>query len=1169
MKRLSRQFERWFSAADQFAPEIVVDRQLRELKQQLPREMIGVAVCCVLVYFRFVQEAPVFVITCIGLLIAVVAFGAYRWAFLDIDSMDAPKKRKTLNSVISLVYCLCAQNIVSTIYLYRFADNQGVILLALLALIVGVGTSMAIAALRRKSSIPLIICTVPPAIWMMITGDSTIITIAVMMITASIVMHYYNTRNGNALRELSLHQQRSQDIAARTKQRFRDYIASASDWAWEINSERKLIYISPSFEKVTGIPTDQVIKKNFLRAGNAGDNLANRADERLTEILENEQPLKDFLYDIEAADGRIISVSTTALPQYNREGEFTGYIGWSKDVTRQVDAERLLRESEQRYRDFSESAGDWTWECDADLKVTFISDRANEVLGVDHSEFIGSYIADDTYIEPADNWDEYQAALKEKRSFSRVVSKVTIPEKETSYWLESAGVPIRDAKGNFTGYRGVARNVTERIEARAAAARALTKLEEINSNLEETVRQRTQDIKEKSELLREVLESMAQGLLVLDENFCVIARNEKAWQMAESTPEHWDIGVSVRDLLAYGIRNSMYDYETVEDYLESCAEALDQGDEFRATRRQGNGIIIEESTRRRPDGGYVVTYRDITEAQQREDELRALSEELSESKEAAESANRAKSEFLANMSHEIRTPMNGVIGMASLLLNSDLTPKQADMAKVIVSSGDALLKIINDILDFSRLEAGKLRLLRESFNLRECVEDVATLLSLPVEEKNLELLVRFHPGLDRVYIGDPGRLRQVVTNLLGNAVKFTEKGHIVIDVSGHRRGEICDLKISVSDTGCGIPQSKLDAIFEEFEQVDGSSARKHNGAGLGLAISKRMIEAMGGNIVAESTVGKGSTFCIHVPLAVDESMTKHRPQTKNSFDGMYALVVDDNELNRTILKEQLGSWGLKSDLAENADEALDLLRKAASANTPYALAILDYQMPGADGVELAQTIKSDQAIAATPLILLTSAGRKGDPGGLMGDLFSAYLVKPARSSMLFDSILTAVNDGAVATLRSKTAKLAESKPSLCPFTEDGRPLKVLVAEDNIVNQMVIKAMLEELKCDVDLVSNGLIAVEKFTEEQPDIVLMDMSMPEMDGVEATGEILKIQNDLGVSIPIIGVTAHAMREDRKRCLDAGMNDYTPKPVKREALREVIGKWTIDQNQRVKKA
>ena len=720
---------------------------------------------------------------------------------------------------------------------------------------------------------------------------------------------------------------------------------------------------------------------------------------------------------------------------------------------------------------------------------------------------------------------------------------------------------VFDGTGKFQGYRGVASDVTARVEAREEARRARRLLEESNAKLEEVVSERTADLEAKSSMLAEVLESMAQGLVVLDANYTVVDINEQAWRMSGLPKEMWAPGKSIKPVLEIGLRHGLYEYDDAETYFEATRTALKKTSEFRALRRQKDGVIIEEITRRRPCGGFVVTYSDVTNAQNREDELRELSEELLTAKDAAEAANRAKSEFLANMSHEIRTPMNGVVGMASLLLDTGLDEKQADMANIIVSSGDSLLTIINDVLDFSRLEAGKLRLVREPFDLRTSIEDVAGLLSLPVGEKQLEIMVRYQPDLRGKLIGDPGRIRQVVTNLIGNAVKFTEQGHVLIEVNGVRRGEIADVTIAITDTGCGIPEEKLSTIFEEFEQVDGTAQRRHDGAGLGLAISRRMVEAMGGEISVKSKVGVGSTFSIRLPLGVDETQMDSLKAPIGAFDAVRAVIVDDNDVNRKILSEQLASWGLASDAFSDAKQCLKAMQKAATENRHYDVAILDFQMPGADGVELAKWIKADETLALTSLILLTSAGRKGDPAALADDLFSAYLVKPARASMLLDSILTALNDGAIAQLRKKSnqSKLHSEPSTNCAFTADGKPLRVLVAEDNIVNQMVVKAMLEKLACDVTLASNGAVAIEKYKQDGADIILMDLSMPEMDGGEATAIIRAHQEETNQSVPIIGVTAHAMLEDRQRCIDAGMDDYLAKPVKQDALNDILKKWT----------
>jgi CheY-like chemotaxis protein len=386
-------------------------------------------------------------------------------------------------------------------------------------------------------------------------------------------------------------------------------------------------------------------------------------------------------------------------------------------------------------------------------------------------------------------------------------------------------------------------------------------------------------------------------------------------------------------------------------------------------------------------------------------------------------------------------------------------------------------------------------------------------------------------------------------------VKFTERGHVAIAVSGRRRGEWAEVEITVADTGCGIPPDKLGVIFDKFEQVDNSPARRFDGAGLGLAISRRIVEAMDGEIFVESAVGVGSAFKAAIPLKID---AREQAKAVDAFADVRALVVDDNAVNRAILVEQLSSWGIEATAVCGAGEALDAARRAVASRN-FQIAIVDHHMPDMNGVDLARAMRAEPVLALIPLVLLTSAGRKGHPEPALRELFDAYLVKPARASMLLDAIGSALNRRSSDLVTIASAELAAGEGRACPFTPDGSPLDVLVAEDNVVNQMVIKAMLEKLGCAVRMADDGREAIEEYRRAAPDLVLMDISMPEVDGVEATALIRDLQARSGRRAPIIGVTAHALREDRQRCLDAGMDDYLPKPVRQRALEDVLRKAT----------
>ncbi len=1135
------------------ASDTLIDRQLREFKKQIPIALLAIGLCSALILTQTRPENLFTAFLGFAILLIFLVRRIIYWRRLDVDALSSAEKRARVAGTTPLIIGLSAACTLFAVHFSTDADFGRAMIIGLWTAFCGISGAFALASAPRASAAAIIICMIPYGLAMMAHGDGMRIIFGAVQVTGALCGSLLVSRYGEMITELIRQEEKIAATADEARNSLRSFIETASDWAWERNADGKLTYVSENFELITGLRREDFLGHDVSKFFSRSE--SNKAVAALArDLVARRQAFRDVRYYLDSADGETLHLSITGQPKWGEDGAYKGYIGWTRDITKRMRAEKQLKESEQRHRDLAESASDWEWEVDSDLAYTFISARASKATGIDHQTFIGAKIPLDGPACDQTDWALLRRLVEARKPFSGFVHAIEREDGDT-LWLERSAKPIFDDAGAFCGYRGTARDVTERVEAERALVAANTRLEEI-------VLERTADIEQRRQLLTEVLESMEQGLVVINGDYKIAETNEKAHVMSGLPAALWAAGADIRDVLEIGIKHGVYEYDSVAAFFEDCQETLDEGRTFRTVRRQKDGRAVEESIRSRPSGGTVVTYSDVTEAMTREDELRRLTEELTTSKDAAESANRAKSEFLANMSHEIRTPMNGVVGMASLLLDSELDDKQKEMARVIVSSGDALLKIINDILDFSRLEAGKFRVVNEPFDLRATIEDIASLLSLRVEEKGLEMLVRFQPDLQCGYIGDPGRVRQVVTNLIGNAVKFTDDGHVLIEVSGRSRGEITEVEISVKDTGCGIPDSKRHAIFDAFEQVDGSTARRHDGAGLGLSISKRMVEAMGGEISVKSALGEGSTFIVRLPLRIDETHLASVKAPAGFFENRRALIVDDNEVNRTILTEQLSSWGLASDAFETCDEVIAAMR-ARPADNPYTIAILDYQMPDMDGVELATRIRDDDAIAQTPMILLTSAGRKGDPAGLAGGLFAAYLVKPARASMLLDAIVSAVGDAAINAAKGAADALQTENREFSRGNrlnnESGGALNVLIAEDNLVNQMVIKAMLQKFGCDVAIASDGAEALDMHDKGNFDIILMDVSMPVMDGAAATAEIRRRQGKSGDHTPIIGVTAHAMREDRQRCIDAGMDDYLPKPVKEGPLFEVLEKWT----------
>jgi two-component system sensor histidine kinase/response regulator len=909
----------------------------------------------------------------------------------------------------------------------------------------------------------------------------------------------------------------SKRVSRKSVEDLEQIITTIQDIVYSVDAEtREFSYLNPAFERLLGYTLEDIRKMGgrqaFLSQVIEGDKFL-RQKNTFDQLVDQPMDVPTWEAWWRCKDGTWVCLEDRSIPVY-KKGRLVGTQGILRDITERKRVEASLEKNETLFRalfDLSPDAFLVIDPNDPDVSWPLIDCNvaASRMNGYERDELIGRSI--DVLNATPDTREQREVYLKRLKEAGNLKYEIQHRDKAGNVFPVEVSTSIIMVGGRELVI-GIDRDITERKRLEIALQYEKQFLETLNLN-------------------------SPVAIVVLDNGANIVSCNPAFEKL---------FGYSSGEIVGKNLDGLITTPDTLEEaagYTQQSMKGLVHG--F-GKRRSRDGRLISVEIYGVPvmvadeRFGALAIYHDISE--------------LDQARQEAEQANRTKSEFLANMSHEIRTPMNGVIGMLELALDTALTTEQEDYLQTSLQSAEALLVLLNDVLDFSKIEAGRLELESIHFNLRNTVEDVAYTLAKRAQDKGLELACLVHPDLAADLRGDPGRLRQILVNLVGNAIKFTHQGEVVIRAEAIEDGEdFATVRFSVQDTGIGIPAERQARVFDRFMQADGSTTRKYGGTGLGLTICRQLVEMMGGTIGLESQAGIGSLFWFN--LKFEKQPAKSRevilPFVEPvSLRESRVLCVDDNQTNRTVLTRMVEGFGCRIDTTPSGSKALELMHNAVRAGNAYHIVLLDMQMPGMDGEQVTRAIKSDPLLKDVKIIILTSMGQRGDAARLEALGCSGYLLKPVKQQMLYEAL--------VAVLSRK----AGEQPGLITrhmLTEQRRrDQRILLAEDNPINQKLAVVLLQKHGYSVDAVENGAEAFEKVKSEHYNALLMDVQMPEMDGFEATRLIRGWEAGSDRHIPIIAMTAHAMQGDRERCLESGMDDYIAKPLHSRTLFITLDRW-----------